>query len=419
MVAATLVAQEPETATPKVPFYFKKKPLIELLEKMAPPGTNLLFPQKAADLEMLQQQKITYLPHEKEISQDGAWNLLKTFLELSGFSLFKQQDHFTIVRNASVDGGAINREPLPVYAGVVPEKLPKDDGRIIYIHYLKNLKVPDASEKDHHPLTAMLKQLLTFNASLIFDAKSNAIIIIDKASHAVAVARLLDEFDNRGIKEQVAYVPLTYLPAQELVSIFDTLKLAAGDGKKSDRTFIRSGPESDAIGLFTQDTTMVADTMKNGVILMGRQANVDRIAEFIQDSLDVPQDKGESILHYYDLNYLDNIKTAPLLNRIISAALPSGEQATAEGETKPLFRGAVIAAIESVLQKPSLKTEDIAIEQKGFPEVEKLDAVATNAGNRLIIAAREKDWQIIKKLLQQIDTQQPQVLLEMVVVEFL
>ncbi len=419
MIGSAALAEIPEA--PKVPFSFKKKPLTQLLEKMAPPGTNILFPQRAADLEALKQQQITYLPQEKETSQDTGWHILKTFLELSGFSIFKQhQDQFTVVRNSSVDGGAINREPLPVYAGVLPDHLPHDDGRIIYIHYLKNLRVPEVSEKDSHPLTAMLKQLLTYNASLLFDPKSNAIIIIDKASHAISVAHLLNEFDNRGIKEQVAYVPLTYLPAQELVSIFDTLKLAAGDGQAHERSFIRSDPEADAIGLFTQDTRMVADTMRNGVILMGREANVERIAEFIQDSLDVPQDAkgGGSILHYYDLNYLDSIKTAPILNRIVTAALPAGEQATAEGDTKPLFRGAVIAAIESVIRKPALKTEDIAIEQKGFPEVENLDAVATNAGNRLVIAARESDWQIIKKLLQQIDTQQPQVLLEMVVVEF-
>ncbi len=419
MVGATIfAANAPDTPLPKVPFSFKKKPLIELLEKMAPKGTQLLFPQKAADLEALKQQQITYLPHEKETSQDAAWNLLKTFLELSGFSLFKQEDRFTIVRNASIAGGAINREPLPVYAGILPHELPKDDGRIIYIHYLKNLKVPDGLEKEAHPLTAMLKKLLTYDASLIFDPKSNGIIIIDKASHAAAVAHLLQEFDNKGIKEQVAYVPLTHLSAQELVTIFDSLKLAAGDGQGQERSFIRSDPEADAITLFTQDTKMVADPMKNGVILMGRQANVDRIAEFIQESLDVPQDKGESILHYYDLNYLDNIKTAPILNRIVSAALPAGEQATAEGPTKQTFQGPVIAAIESVIRKPALKTEDIAIEQKGFPEVANLDAAATNVGNRLIIAAREKDWQVIKKLLEQIDTPQPQILLEVLVVEF-
>ncbi len=400
----------------KVPFSFKKKSLIDLLEKMAPSGSNLLFPQRAADLEMLKQQQITYLPQEKESSQDAAWNLLKTFLELSGFSLFKQEQNFTIVRNASVDGGAINREPLPVYAGVLPEELPHDDGRIIYIHYLKNLKVPEVAEKDSHPLSMMLKQLLTYNASLMFDPRSNAIIIIDKASHAASIGQLLKEFDNQGMKEHVAYVPLKYLPAQEVVNVFESLKMAAGTD--TIRTFIRKGPKADGLNFITEDTKMVADPARNGVILMGRKANIDRIIDFIQDSLDLQEDAGESILHYYDLNYLDSVKTAPILNRIVAAALPTGEQATAESEKPPLFQGVAIAALESTLVKPALQTEDIAIEQKGFEEVQKLDFIATNAGNRLLIAARQKDWHIIKKLIEQLDTPQPQVLLEVLVVEF-
>lgn len=398
----------------RVPFSFKKKSLVELLERMAPQGKNLLFPQRAADLEMFKQQHITYLPHEKETSRTTAWEILKTLLELSGFSLYKRDNEYTIVRNASVDGGTINREPLPVYAGILPSELPHDEGRIIYIHYLKNLRVPDPSEKDVHPISLMLKSLLSYNASLMFDPRSNAIILIDKGSHIASIAHLLSEFDSRGIKEYVEYVPITHLPAQEIINAFESLKLAAGTDT---RTFIRTGPKADAISFFTEDTRMVADTQRNAVILMGRKANIDRIIEVIHTLLDVAPDSGESILHYYDLNYLDSIKTAPILNRIVSAALPTGEQATAE-EEKSLFQGVVIAALDATLQVPALKTEDIAIEQKGYPEVQKLDAIATNVGNRLLIAARDRDWQIIKKLLEQIDVPQRQVLLEVFVVEF-
>jgi general secretion pathway protein D len=397
-----------------VPFSFKKKPITELLERFAPLGTNLLYPQKAADLEMLKQQYVTYLPHEKKISRATAWSTLKTLLELSGFSIFPQKNSFTIVRNATIDGGAINREPLPIFAGTI-EDIPQDDGRIIYIHYLKNLKVPEPQEKDTHPLSLMLKQLLTYNASLLYDARSNAIIIIDKAFHAAYVARLLKEFDEKGFKEEVAYLPITYLPAQELVNIFDSLRMAADTDTL--RTFIRSDPAADAFTYLSQDTRVVSDPQRNGIILMGRKNNIERIIGLIKDLLDVPQDKGDSVLHYYDLNYLDSMQIAPILNRIVAASLPSGEQATTES-AKPLFPGVVIAALESTIQKPSLATEDIAIEQKGFQEVEKLDYAATNVGNRLLIAARANDWQIIKKLIQQLDTPQPQVLLEVLVVEF-
>ena len=60
----------------------------------------------------------------------------------------------------------------------------------------------------------------------------------------------------------------------------------------------------------------------------------------------------------------------------------------------------------------------IDIAQKGFEQIPPLDEVATNAGNRLIIAARKKDWHTIKNLLKKLDTPQPQVLLEILIVEF-
>jgi general secretion pathway protein D len=406
-------AKLPDTAQ-KVLFSFKNRSLVELLEQMAPQGTNLVFPQRAADLEILKKQNITYLPHEKETSRITAWELLKTLVELSGFSLFKGDNQYTIVRNASVDGGAINREPLPLYTGIAPSELPHDDGRIIYIHYLKNLRVPDPSEKDIHPISLMLKSLLSYNAALMFDPRTNAIILIDKGSHIQSIAHMLSEFDSQGIKEYVEYVPITHLPAQEIVNAFESLKLAAGNDT---RTFIKGSPKSDAIGFFTEDTRMVADTERNAVILMGRKGNIDRIIDLIKTLLDIAPGSGESILHYYDLNYLDSMKTAPILNRIVTDSLPTGEQATAEKGNR-LFQGVVIAALDQTVQVPALKTEDIAIEQKGYPEVQKLDAIATNVGNRLLIAARDQDWQIIKKLLEQIDVPQRQVLLEVFVVEF-
>ena len=377
----------------------------------------LIYPQKAADLAILKKQQISYLPY-KGASRTSAWSLMKTFLELSGFSIIKRKNQYIIVRNASIQGGASNREPLPVYAGVIPDELPQDDTRITYIHYLRNLKVPTLSEKDTHPLSKMIQEFLSNDASLLFDPKANALIITDRASHVVSLARLLEEFDNKGVKEQVAYVPLNYLSAKEVVNIFNSLKIASGSGDTQGRKFIRTDPRADAITYFTQDTRIVADPIRNGIVLMGRQNHVDKITEFIEESLDVPPDKGESILHFYDLQYLDNVKMAPILTRLVSSSLPSGEQATTEGSQKPLFQGVAIAAEESVVREPKLKTQDIIIEQKGFPEIEGLNVVSTNAGNRLIIAARQKDWHTIKNLLKKLDVPQRQVLIEILIVEF-
>ena len=149
---------------------------------------------------------------------------------------------------------------------------------------------------------------------------------------------------------------------------------------------------------------------------MGRKNHVGRISDFIADHLDVPPETGESILHYYDLQYLDNVDTAPLLQRIVTSTLPAGQATQGANHT---FKGVVIMAEESLIQTPLSATEPIIIEQKGFEdEVVNLEEVATNAGNRLIIAARKNDWHIIRKLLKKLDQPQPQVLLEILIAEF-
>ena len=385
---------------------FEKKSLVDLLQKVVPQGAQLILPQKMADLDILKQQKMTYLS-PRPTSQEEAWSLIKTYLELSGYSMAKRNNQYTIVNQKSIQGGAVNRESLPVYAGTLKDA-PTDDSQIRYIHYLRNLKVPSLQEKESHPLSKMLKSLLSQDGLLLFDQKSNGIIMTDKASHIHAIAKLLHEFDSRGIKEEVAYLRLQNLPAQEVVKVFEQLKLASGlDGNK----FTKSTDT-----FFTQDTTIVADPVRNGLIIMGRKNHVERVSDFITDNLDVPPESGESILHYYNLEYLNNEDIAPLLQRIVSSTLPKG-QATQDADYT--FKGVVIMAEETTIRTPSVATEPIVIEQKGFEgEVVNLEEVATNAGNRLIIAARKDDWHVIRKLLKKLDQPQPQVLLEILIAEF-
>ncbi len=389
-------------------FSFRKKPLLEVLERVVPSGTQVILPQRAADLEILKKQTMSYLAPEPP---KDTWSLIKTYLELSGYSMAKKDNTYLIVDQKSVQGGAVNREPLPVFAGTL-EGAPTDNTQIRYIHYLRNLKVPDLAEKDKHPLTTMLKTFLSDTGQLLFAPKSNAIIMTDKAFHLQTIAHLLEEFDSQGIKEEVAYVQLYHVPATEVVTIFEQLKLAAGSDTQR-KIFISA---EDDRPFFDQDTTLVADPLRNGIILMGSKNHVGRVSEFITELIDTPPETGESILHYYTLDYLNNEDIAPILQRIVSSTL-ANNQATLETEHR--FKGVAIVAEKSTIRKPSVETEPIVIEQHGFEgEVVNLEEVATNAGNRLIIAARKDDWRIIKGLLQKLDTPQPQVLLEILIVEF-
>ena len=398
-----------------VTFSLAKKPLLPNLALVIPKKSTLILPQNAADADELAKQQMTYLSPTKGVSKDAAWSILKTYLELSGYSVAQKNKRLTVVRNKSISGGAINREVIPVYAGILPSNLLPDDTRIRYIHYLRNLTVPTLDQKDSHPLSKMLLEMLSPDALLLFDSASNAIIMTDKTSHLISIAHLLNEFESRGLKEEVAYIPLKYIASKELETILTSLKIAAQDSQG--RKFIRSDAHADAVTLYSQDTRVVADPHRNGIVLLGRRANVERIGDFIQNSLDVPADRGDSILHFYDLQYLDATIFASILERVVSSALPEGIQATQESR-QPFFKGVAIAPLVTPEKAPETQSENIIETDKGVLESTNLEITSPNSGNRLVIAARQEEWKIIHDLIKKLDQPQPQVVLEIMIVEF-
>ncbi len=399
---------------------FAKKPLSEIAETLAQKkGINLLLPQAAADMEALRQQVVTFQPRKRaHLTLQDAWNLLYTFLELSGFSLVQKKDKlFAIVRNASVEGGgAVNRETLPLYVDTKPQNLPKSDERIRYIYYFGILKVPTVQEKETAPLTKMIKELLSKEGTVLFDQASNGAILTDKASHIASIVWILDEFERRGFREEVAFVPLHNVPAADIVTMFNTLKKASGDTEARGTTLLQSTGT-----FFTKDTTVIADIPRNAVIVMGSRNNVDNISEFITESMDKPPESGSSILHYYDLQYLDAQTFAPALQKIVASIVLSGpqaQQAAPRYGREHIFKGVQVIPESLVELKPLYTTEEITYEKEQASEDIGIQGNIFLGGNRIIIAAWNDDWVVIKKLIQKLDKPQYQIVLEMIVVEF-
>ena len=411
-------------SVPLIPFSWEKKPLTELLDILAEKKrVNIILPQAAVDLEALKNQTITYRPEKRtSLPVVEAWELIKTFLELSGFSIIEKKDAlYEIIRHGTIEEGSVQRNVLPWYAETEPAKLPSDTTRIRYLIFLRNLKVPPLIEKETHALTKMLKQLLSKNGSIVYDTRSNGILLTDMANHIASVVRILKEFDGRGLVEEVAYVPLRFIPVRGVVALFDALKKASGDSGQGP-AFIRSDPGADALTFFTRDTTIIADERRNGIIIMGRQANVERITDFIHDSVDTEPDKGGSILHHYDLQYLDAKTFAPLLQQIVSSFIMNGTQATQKpvrrGE-EHTFKGVQIVAEPLIETEPTFTTEAVTFPQtKGSLEKIGIEGISTRGGNRLIIAARQDDWQLVKAFIKKLDKPQYSVVLEILIVDF-
>lgn len=404
-----------------VPFSFEKRNLVEIINELAlKKGVNIILPQNAADLETLKNQTVTYRPQGRtEVPLDEAWLLLTTFLELSGFALGTKKDNlYAIERVGKPQEPGITRSVLPIYANVPPDKLPDSQEYIRYIYYLRNLRVPDEKDRDTNPISRILKDMLSPGAPVVFEPKTNGIIITDKANTIASVMQIIKQLDHSGYQETIQVIHLNNTPAQDVVKIFESLRAAAGgDGSIPS---IRHDSRTESLSSFAEHTVLAADPRLNNIIIMGRQSAVERIVDFIQNYMDTAPESGKSVLHSYDLQYLDATQFAAVLNRIVAPLPPTGAQATSGQPSGPerYFQGVVIAAEEVKEVDIKTTTEEITLEARGgfLPTGLGSQRIFTG-GNRLIIAALHDDWLRLKDLIESIDKPQPYVILEVLIAD--
>ena len=419
----------------KIPFVFERKPLIDIINAVVTQkGANVVLPQRQAELDLLKRQTVTYTPTEDQrVTLSEAWRLLLLFLDMTGFSIVaKKPNLYTVVRNGvQPNEPSVTREPLPLFVSTKPDKLPLGDERIRYIYYLRNLRVPQPAEAPRDPLTDIFREMLSptalqgpGNIPVIYEPKSNGFLLVDKASNIASVMRIIAELDATGFSEVIEVLPLFNVPAQDVRAVFDTLRRAAGEGADRASPFIRSDPRTEAVSYFAADTRIIADPRTNSLVLMGRETAVSRIREFIELYVDTVPESGESILHYYDLQYLDSEAFALVLQGLVAPLAPAGAQATAQGPVggpERFFQGVQVRAERyEPLKIRESAIQEVQLEQLGNVTTTGIgkDIVLTG-GNRLVVAALRDDWLRLRDLIQQLDKPQPQVILEVLIVDFI
>lgn len=404
-------------------FSFVKKPLLTLIDELAKKKKiNISLPVEPDIQEAVKQQLVSFEPQKKFLRLREAWNLLQTFIELSGFTLIHEQgDNYTIAKAVGPNGTAAARSSnVPLFIDTPWEDLPDSDERIRYIYYLRNTKIPTPQEQENDPLTKILRTLLSKDAPFIYDRVTNAIILTDKATHTRSIANILKALDNATYKGDIVYVPLIYVKASDVAKILDSLKKASQTETQS-HLFFTASEAHEISPFFSQETQVFPYLEHNALILMGPSANIQRINDFITNSIDVEEEKGESILHTYDLQYLDAATFAPRLQQMVSAMMQAQptQSAQLQPTTTQFFKGTQIIAESYVEGKTESSTQEVLLDpESGIKEKVGIEGKTAAGGNRLIIAAWHNDWLFIKKLIEKLDTPQYQVVLEMFIVDF-
>lgn len=393
-----------------ISFDFENEDLSTIINKFAAlENINIIQPQGANAIN----QKITF-KLDKKITLEEAERYLDTFLDLAGYNKVPHGDFYMIIKSeVRGDRNIANLEPLPLYIGVAPDLLP-DSGRIRVVYYFRNLKVP-TTNTGNDPLHAILNDMLSSTQSYSFDSKSNGVIIADKAPNIKAVMSMLLELDSMGLRDVLKQVRL-FNTASSTVADLLQKQIIAVSGDQQGR--IKADVKSESGLFFAPGTKVIADNRTNSLIIMGKEPAVERIIEFVQEYIDVPIESGKSILHYYDLQYLDSESFAPILTKIVSAQT-SGEsgQATSEASGPTRAFDGVIVVPEKLVEEKITAAKLAELKKTGAAGVE-LKGTVYRGGNRIIVAARNRDWVRIEKLIHDLDKPQRQVILQVMIVDF-
>lgn len=402
---------EPDDKQKKtIKFKYAEENLIDLINYLAEQkGVNVLVPLSTDEIKT----KVTISIDEK-MSIDQAWQLLITILDIAGYSLMPKPGGYAIVKTSP----QVSRDPVPLYIGVPYDRLPDTDQRIRAMFFLSNIKVPkDLASADQTELGKVIKALMPNGqpdpAKLMFDPVTNAVIITEHANIVRTIMEIVNMLDQTGFKEKIEILPLFHAVASDVKGIFDLI--IPKQDMSAYRLDARKPSDSNYFSPFMR---IIPNNRLNTLIILGREQAVDRVKEFILKYIDIPQETGKSVLHTYALQYLDAKEFAPLLKSIVES---TGTGGTGQSTGINTQGGGIERYFEGVkITHDRPEKEGDAKSAIGGPvkigEMLSPDPLFYG-GNKLIIAARHDDWLRIKKLIEELDTPQPQVILEILVAD--
>lgn len=393
-----------------IAFQYDNEDLVNIVNYIASKKEiNLLFPTKTD--EKLTGKLTWHL--DKKVPLDEAWHLLQTILTIAGYAIIPRPTYYEIVKISP----AISREPVPLYIGVPFEKLPTSNERIRYMYYLANIKQEGETENE---ITTVLKALLPADAVFKIDTATNALIIMAQASDIRSAMTVITQLDRPGFQERMEIIKLHYTNAHMVADLFNNKILQASDAQR----YRLDAKKPSEMSYFSKHIKIIANEKTNSLVVLGRSQALERIREFINHYIDVEPDSGKSILHVYQLQYLDAPSFAAVLNNIVQPKQPGGvEQSTGErksGIGPQRYFDEVIIAVDTPPDSPA---DAFAAASTTATSITPATGEAASAqlkyfgGNKLIIAARNDDWKKIRELIERLDQPAPQVLIEVLIAD--
>ncbi|MCX5839681.1 MAG: type II secretion system secretin GspD [Deltaproteobacteria bacterium] len=304
-------------------------------------------------------------------------------LEVNGLTAVKEGNVYRILRLKD----ALR---MPIAARLVREAkdIPPEERIIIQIIPLKFISVSE--------ITKVITPFISADGTIISEAGSNTLLVVDKGVNILKVLRLIEVFDV-SVFEKVNYRFYTF----ENINTEDAVKLL--------KEVLSLYPGSDNV-------KFIPITRLNTLIVVSPSPDIfGRMDAFIRQ-VDVPSEAAKPQIYIYSVKNGMATELGDILNSIFGRggeikksagkeSVPTNPFAKGSTETKTTAAPSTAAARAATETGPSLTLRgDIRI-------------TADPIRNALIIEAIPGDYQIVEKILGRLDVLPRQVLIEVVIAE--
>jgi len=364
---------------------YDNRELVDFVNDMAAhKGVNIVLPLGANAIKAKLNLKI-----DEPLSIDEAWHLLGTVLSLADYRLLEKANHYTIVKSSKETAKEAVKQ---LYINTPRQEIPTSDELVRYMLHLEHIRIPSEGDSE---LAKVVTGILPEGSIGKVDAGSNSVLIAAPAKSVRAAVKVIKALDTPGLQERMELIRLQHATAATVAKVFNDEILKQGDDRYrlDNKKKIENPP-------FFRNIRIVPDQRTNSLIVIGKSLAVERVKNFVLDYMDVELDSGRSVIHTYKLQYLNAEEIEPVLKRIVESARTGG---TEQSRTGASTAGGPERFFEEVVIKADRPRD---------PEKNKY-----YGGNRLIIVARNDDWQSIKKIIEQLDKPLPQVFIEVLIAE--
>ncbi|MCL4379876.1 hypothetical protein M1466_00070 [Candidatus Dependentiae bacterium] len=414
MAEAVVISNTPSENNEKnkqIVFHLQDEKLIDVVNRIAAlKKINIVAPQ--GDTKFTEIKVNFRMPYK--ISLEKAWEMTVSMLRVAGYSVVPKKNFTAIVATT-----AINSEAAPIYINEPLDLLPKTDMAIRYVYYFENINLSDQSSNSKANLTTILTDLLpqTAQQNFLLEDSYNYLLITSSARTIRDIVGIIKELDQTGFREAALIMPLQFANAVDVVAIMNKL-IPGGEQQDPFRFPVFNQNKSDTSkSYFADSTRLVAIERTNSIAIMGLKDSVAKARDFVQKYLDKAIDSERITIHVKPLQYLKSEDLAQVLTNLISQQGQS--QSTGDASTvATVLKGVIVVAEKNqgAAEAGGQQLQDTHPELGAQITTQNTNKGATIGGNNLIIGARERDWHIIERMIDELDTLQRQVALEVLVV---